>query len=415
LVQRSYAVKPQSLGDLAAEPALRGVWQWFATEKKWINQKHLDLVRIPAPTFQEQKRAEWMISEFRAMGCDAKLDRAGNVVAYPGNAGEGPLVALTAHMDTVLEPRSPDAIRFGRDGKLHGPGVSDNGAGLAALLAIAQAIRSSPLLIGSPLPLVMVANVGEEGEGNLSGMRYLCRPSGLVARIDSWVVLDGPSLDHVTTRALASRRFEVTVTGPGGHSWSDYGVANPVHALSRAIALFSDHQPANGSRPRTSCNFGLIEGGASINSIPTSACAKLDIRSENPQRIEELSALLTTALERALETENDRSPAGRVAAKVREIGSRPGGQLSEPAPVLAYLRAIDEYLGLRTHQDCASTDANIPLSLGMQAVSIGAGGVGGGAHTPAEWYYAEGREVGLRRILLLTTLLMRDVNPAAAS
>jgi di/tripeptidase len=265
----------------------------------------------------------------------------------------------------------------------------------------------------------------------------------LVTRIASWVVLDGPSLDHITTRALASRRFEITITGPGGHSWSDYGVANPVHALSRAIAFFSDQQsrlplppraeavafktgmngeipfsgeqPTNGNSPRSSYNFGLIEGGASINSIPTSARAKLDIRSESAGRIDELAALLTSALERAMETENDRSSGGRVTAKVREIGSRPGGQLADSSPLLAHLRAIDEHLGLRTHQDCASTDANIPLSLGMQAVSIGAGGQGGGAHTPSEWYHPEGREVGLRRILLLTTLLMRDLDPAAAT
>ena len=355
-----------------------------------------------------------MAAQFRAIGCDARLDRAGNVVAFPADPGEGGLVALTAHLDTVIEPRSPEDIQFGRDGKLYGPGVSDNGAGLAALLAIAQAIRNTPALLDSPLPLVLVANVGEEGEGNLSGMRFLCRPSGLVTRIASWVVLDGPSLDHITTRALASRRFEITVTGPGGHSWSDYGVANPVHALSRAVALFSEHQPVNGSSPRSSFNFGLIEGGTSVNSIPSNARAKLDIRSESATRIEELASLLTASLERAMEIENDRSPAGRVTVKLREIGSRPGGQLAEAAPILSHIRSVDAYLGVRTHIDCASTDANIPLSLGMQAVSIGAGGQGGGAHTPSEWYHPEGRETGLRRVLFLLCLLMRDVDPAAA-
>jgi acetylornithine deacetylase/succinyl-diaminopimelate desuccinylase-like protein len=393
---------------------LREAAQWFAAEKKWIHERHLELARIPAPTFQEQKRAEWMVAQFRAMGCDSRIDRAGNVLAFPGRSGEGPLVALTAHLDTVLEPRASEDIHVGRDGKLHGPGVSDNGAGLAALLAIGQAIRTTRALAESPLPLVLIANVGEEGEGNLSGMRYLCRPTGLVTRIASWVVLDGPSLEHITTRALASRRFEVTVTGPGGHSWSDYGVANPVHALSRAVALFSEHQPANGPSPRSSFNFGWIEGGTSVNSIPSSARAKLDIRSENPARIEELTSLLTTTLGRAVELENERSPGGRVTAKVREIGSRPGGQLNDGASILAHIRTVDTWLGIRTHTDCASTDANIPLSLGLEAVSIGAGGQGGGAHTPFEWYHPEGRETGLRRILLLLTLLMRDVDPAAA-
>jgi di/tripeptidase len=228
------------------------------------------------------------------------------------------------------------------------------------------------------------------------------------------VVLDGPSLDHITTRALASRRFEITVTGPGGHSWSDYGVANPVHALSRAIALFTEHTPSNGASPRSSFNFGFIEGGTSVNSIPTTARAKLDIRSEHGQRIDELAALLTFSLERAIESENDRSPNGRIAAKVREIGSRPGGQLAEGAAILSHVRAVDAHLGIRAHQDCASTDANVPLSLGLHAISIGAGGLGGGAHTPSEWYHPEGRETGLRRVFLLLCLLMRDLDPAAA-
>jgi acetylornithine deacetylase/succinyl-diaminopimelate desuccinylase-like protein len=400
--------------ELAGEAGIREACQLLAGIKKWINQRHLELARIPAPTFQEQQRAEWMVAQFRELGCAARVDRAGNVLAFPGAAGEGPMVALTAHLDTVLEPRSPEEVRFTRDGKLQGPGVSDNGAGLAALLAIARALRSTPGLVESPMPLVLIANVGEEGEGNLSGMRYLCRPSGLSARIASWVIIDGPSLDHITTRALASRRFEITVTGPGGHSWSDYGVANPVHALSRAIALFSEHQPVNGSVPRSSFNFGLIEGGTSINSIPTTARAKLDIRSESSQRLDELTGLLTSSLERAIEAENDRSPGGRATGKVREIGSRPGGQLPEDAAILAHIRAVDAHLGIRARQDCASTDANIPLSLGMEAISIGAGGQGGGAHTPLEWYHPEGRESGLRRLLLLLCLLMRDLDPSAA-
>jgi tripeptide aminopeptidase len=399
---------------LAAEPPVREAVHLFTSDRKWINEKHLELARIPAPTFQEQRRAEWMVAQFRALNWDARIDRAGNVVALPPNAGDGPLIAATAHLDTVLEPRSPEDIQFSRDGKLRGPGVSDNAAGLAALLAIAYSFHNTTIQFNLRFPLVLIANVGEEGEGNLSGMRYLCRPSGLVSRIAAWVVLDGPSLDHITTRALASRRFEISVTGPGGHSWSDYGVANPVHALSRAVSLFSEHQPIIGALPRTSFNFGIVEGGTSVNSIPTFARAKLDIRSENAQRIDDLAQLLTASLERAMESENDRSPNGRVTAKVREIGSRPGGQLPDSAPILAHIRAVDSYLGIRTHTDCASTDANIPLSLGMQAISIGAGGQGGGAHTPSEWYHPEGRETGLRRIFYLLSLLMRDLHAASA-
>ncbi len=412
-VEKASAASVRSAAHLAAEPAVADALQWFSSERKWINERHLEVCRVPAPTFQEQRRAEWIVAQLRALGCDAKLDRAGNVVAYPTGQHDGPMVALTAHLDTVLEPRSPEDIAFGREGELTGPGVSDNGAGLVALLAVAATLRANPGLRGTPLPLVLVANVGEEGEGNLSGMRYLCRQSGMGSRITSFLVLDGPSTDHITCRALASRRFEITCTGPGGHSWSDWGVGNPVHTMCRAITFFTE-QPMAAS-PRSTFNFGLIEGGTSVNSIPGSARAKVDLRSESNARLDEMAAWLTASLERSLEIENDRATGGRVAAKVREIGSRPGGQLPGDARILQHVRAVDSHLRIRSYPDCASTDANVPLSLGMQAISIGAGGQGGGAHTPNEWFRPEGREVGLRRILLTLILLMRDLDPLVAT
>ncbi len=225
---------------------------------------------------------------FARLGCIARIDRAGNVVAHPVENRQGPYIALTAHLDTVLAPRKNEDIYPGPDGRLHGPGVSDNGAGLAALLAIARLITSVPDLRELFRNVVFIANVGEEGEGNLSGMRYLCRQSNTGGRVQAFVILDGPNTDHVTSQALASRRFDVTVSGPGGHSWSDYGIANPVHALARAISSFTDHRfPGNGS-PRSSYNFGIIEGGTSINSIPTQARTKVDIRSESAAKIEEI-------------------------------------------------------------------------------------------------------------------------------
>jgi di/tripeptidase len=260
--------------------------------------------------------------------------------------------------------------------------------------------------------VAFVANVGEEGEGNLSGMRYLCRPSGFASRVKAFVVLDGPAIDHITSNALASRRYEVSFAGPGGHSWSDYGVGNPVHALSRAITMFVDGRISSRNGPRMSFNFGTIEGGLSINSIPTQARAKLDARSEAPETVDEMVEQLAEVVEQALEAENLRASGGRLTAKIREIGSRPGGRLAENASLLRYLRATDSYLGIRAQLDCASTDANIPLSLGLAAVSIGAGGQGGGAHTPTEWYSPEGRELGLKRIILTLALLMRDPDGA---
>lgn len=396
--------------ELADSPPLRDALQWFVRQKQWINEQHLQLCRVPASTFFEQRRAEWMMAQFRTLGCVARIDRGGNVVAHPTENRTGPYIALTAHLDTVLAPRKDEDVYLAPDGRFHGPGVSDNGAGLTALLAIARVIQAFPGLSGDFRSLVFIANVGEEGEGNLSGMRYLCRQSSTGERIQAFAILDGPSLEHITSQALASRRFDVTISGPGGHSWSDYGFANPVHALARAIASFTEQRvPTNGS-PRSSYNFGIIEGGSSINSIPTHARTKVDIRSESPSRLDEMAALLTSTVERAVETENDRATGAKVTAKIKEIGSRPGGRLADDAYILQAVRAVDAHLGIRSHLDCASTDANVPLSMGLAAISIGAGGHGGGAHTPQEWFHPEGREAGLKRVLLLLSLLLRNLN-----
>jgi len=223
--------------------------------------------------------------------------------------------------------------------------------------------------------LILLANVCEEGEGNLSGMRHFCdsSPEGLAAR--AFLVLDGPNTDHITCSALESRRFEVTFTGTGGHSWSDFGIGNPVHGLTRAIAAFLNQAGAQSQPPsRSSFNFGVIEGGCSVNAIPSSARAKVDLRSETSEGVEELAAMLAFAVEAGAESENATSTGGKVAAVARLIGSRPGGSLPENASILTFLRAVDSHLGLRARNNYASTDANIPLSKGLQAVSIGAGG-----------------------------------------
>jgi len=218
--------------------------------------------------------------------------------------------------------------------------------------------------------------------------------------------VDGANTDHITTRALGSRRFEIAFTGPGGHSWSDYGVGNPLHALCRAVALFSEAR-VDGS-PKSAFNVGLIEGGSSVNAIPQAARAKVDIRSESNPKLDELVDLLSAAVDRARDLENQRATGGKVAAKLKEIGSRPAAALPENAAILQYLRAVDAHLGIRSHSDTSSTDANIPLSLGIPAVAIGAGGVGGGAYTTQEWFRPEGRDLGLKRIFLTLLLLMRN-------
>jgi len=391
-----------NLSELAEHPGVRECLQFFTREKPWINEVHLQLCRVPAPTFLEQERAAWFLEQFRSYGCDASIDRAGNVLTA---FGAPPYVALTAHLDTVLAPRKAEDISVDAVGRLHGPGVADNGAGLAALLAIARACKNAARLPESENGLLLVANVGEEGEGNLLGMRHLCGASPLARQIASYLVVDGANTDHITTRALGSRRFEVTFIGPGGHSWSDFGVGNPVHALCRAVSLFAETRFDSG--PKSSVNVGLIEGGSGVNAIAQAARCKVDIRSESNARMDELVDLLSSAVERARDLENQRQTGGRVAVKTREIGSRPAAVLPDQAPILRYLRAVDAHLGIRSHLDCSSTDANLPLSMGLPAVAIGAGGLGGGAHTSAEWFSPEGRDLGLKRIFLSLRLLMR--------
>lgn len=402
-----------SLDALTTSPPWREALQFFARERRWIDETHLALCRVPAPTFQEQARAEWVIDRLTAMGLEARQDRAGNVCAVAGQgARQGPLVAVTAHLDTVLAPRDASEIRVDEAGRFLGPGVSDNGCGLAALLALARMLSEHPEAAGPGAGVLLVFNVGEEGDGNLSGMRFLCKNSPFAPRIRSFLVLDGPSLEQITAEALACRRFEIGITGPGGHSWSDHGTANPVHALARCIAWFCDARAAESGQARRSWNFGVIDGGTTVNAIPASVKAKVDLRSASPEVLEALAAELSSVLERAVQAENDLARAGRVTARLRETGSRPGGRLPEGSPLLSYLRAVDAYLGVRSVVECASTDANVPLSLGLPAVSIGAGGTGGGAHTPREWYQPEGRELGLRRAALFLRLLLAEAGAA---
>ena len=260
------------ISEIVESREVRDCLQGFTRDKQWINEMHLQLCRIPAPTFLEGERASWFLDQLRSLGWEASVDRAGNVVA---SLGAGPYIALTAHLDTVIAPRAKDEIAVEADGRFRGPGVSDNGAGLAALLAVARVWKSFSPSLDLHSNLLLVANVGEEGEGNLNGMRHLCRQPPLARKIGAFVVVDGANTDHITTRALGSRRFEVSFTGPGGHSWSDFGLGNPIHALCRAVALFSETRLGRG--PKSAINVGLIEGGSSVNAIAQTARAKVDL------------------------------------------------------------------------------------------------------------------------------------------
>jgi tripeptide aminopeptidase len=394
----------QEILQLAAKPGVRAAYSWFVSQEEQLAEWQVQAARVPAPPFGEQARSEWLLERFLELDLtDVHADEVGNVFGVrPGN--EGRYVAVSAHMDTVFPAGTPLNVRQ-QGAKLFGPGVSDNGAGLTALLAIAGALRSAR--VQTSAPILFIANVGEEGEGDLRGMRHIFSDRRWLDEIGCNVVLDGAGNDTIVAEALGSRRFEVIVRGPGGHSWSDFGAPNPIVVLGQAIARFAEVPVP--SSPKTTFNIGVIRGGTSVNSIPESASMRVDIRSTSTAEIESLEAALRLALDRAIAEESraagTRSPGhkhlGELSAEIVTIGNRPGGELSPDARILQVVRAVDAHLGNVAHVQRASTDANIPLSLGREAVAIGGGGAGGGAHTLQEWFDCTGRDLGLRRILLL--------------
>ena len=394
---------------LAALPEVRQACDWFRTAEPRLRQWQVEMARIPAPPFGEAARGMWLADRFRELGLDdVHVDEVGNVFGvHPGGGHAGqidPFIAVSAHIDTVFPARTPLDIRE-EGSKLLGPGVSDNGAGLTALLAVAGALRATA--IHPQKPVLFIGNVGEEGEGDLRGMRHIFAQPRWQGSIACNVILDGAGSDVIIAEALGSRRFEITVRGPGGHSWSDFGVANPIVVLARAIETFG--RAAIPPSPKTSTNIGVIRGGTSVNSIPESASMRVDIRSTSAAEVDRLEATLRSAVELAVESEEETSRAGvrrsSITAEVATIGDRPAGELAPDAQILQIIRAVDKLLGNYAQVQRASTDANIPLSLGRQAVALGGGGRGGGAHTLQEWFDCSGRELGLRRILLAVLAL----------
>ena len=372
-------------------------------------EDQIRITEIPAPPFQEGARGAYLKKALAAAGLRVETDGAGNVIGeWAGSTPE--IVMLTAHLDTVF-PAGTDVSVKREGGRLLAPGISDNGTGLAALVAISKAFREAK--IKTHKTILFVADVGEEGEGNLRGIRALVE--SYKKRLKYVIALDGSATEYVTTAALASRRVEISIAGPGGHSWSDFGAPNPIHALGRGIARFVAARVPEA--PRTSFNIGEIEGGTSVNSIPYSAQMKVDLRSESEAELAKLEGLLRDSVKAGIDEEmaaaRERGMAGganQLNLKVDVLGIRPAGELPEDSPLLAALLAADKGLGNRSRRERSSTDANIPLSLGIPAISMGAGGRSGGAHTLEEWYDPAGRELGLQRVAL-TVLGVAGLEP----
>jgi tripeptide aminopeptidase len=456
------ATAQRRIANLATLTAVHRAFHWLHLHQPQLRQWQLDLVRIPAPPFNESARAAWVLDRFQQLSLsNPHIDEEGNVLAEitapqnqiistegnvtiqplhrdrnnsvisieddtaiqplhrsaiqnsvistesgafaaaaerPASLPQTPVILISAHLDTVFPAGTNcEPVEHKDTPRIHAPGICDNVAGLTGLLAIAAALRYAN--ITPPIPILFAANVGEEGEGDLRGMRHLFERSPYASRIAAAIALEGSGTSAVVTRALGSLRFRVTITGPGGHSWSDAGTPNPILLLSRALTQIADLDlPTD---PLTTINVGHISGGTSINSIPETATALLDLRSTDAAQLTSTATEIHQIFDHLLTSSTTQNTTTKPAKlHIETIGNRPAATLPTDSPILQTLRAVDRHLSLRTDQRLGSTDANIPLSKNIPAIAIGTGGIGGGIHTLQEWYDPTGRETALRRILL---------------
>lgn len=391
-----------AVNDLVRDERVKFAMDWIGINVAWVTDEQARMTEIPAPPFKETERAAYLKKALTALGLRVRVDEVGNVSGERAGTSTNEVVLVTAHMDTVFPEGTDVHVRRERE-LLYAPGISDNGAGLAALLGVARAIQESK--IPNHRTIIFAADVGEEGEGNLRGIRELVKHYG--TKLSAVIALDGAATEYVVTQALASRRIEIILTGPGGHSWTDFGTPNPIDAMARGIARFLKTVEVPGS-PRTTFNIGEIEGGGSVNSIPARAAIKVDIRSEQERDISRVESALRDAIRAGIQEEMAASNARGMAPaegagiemQLKLLGARPGGDLAAGSPLLQGVMDADRFLGNRSRTERSSTDANIPLSEGIPAISMGGGGSAGGAHTLGEWFDPAGREMGLKRVLL---------------
>jgi acetylornithine deacetylase/succinyl-diaminopimelate desuccinylase-like protein len=367
------------------------------------------LSAIPAPTGAETQRAARAAELFREVGLrHVSSDEVGNVHGWIlGDAGQrtgngSAPVVLAAHLDTVFG--ADVRVTVERHGeRLEGPGISDNARGLAALVAVAEALVRAG--VSTARPVLFVATVGEEGSGDLRGAKYLLDGNTPAA----FIALDGAGLERIVHRALGSRRYRVSFRGPGGHSWAAFGVANPANAVGRAAALLAD-LPVQ-TEPRTTCAVVRLGGGTGLNSIPQEAWLDLDLRSEDPKALAQLDVTVRAALDRAVDDENRRRTPGTAPLRVdvQLVGDRPFGVTPRTHPLVRAALAANRALGRHAELATASTDANVAIAHGVPAIALGAGGRSGDAHLPTEWYENSDGSLGVLRALLVTAAMAEVV------
>ena len=398
IIEPGNGLQAVNLEGLTLDARIKAAFEFIDGSSARFTAEQIRICEIPAPPFKEQERARYFASRFVELGLqDVHTDSEGNVIGFYRGRLEQPLLVLSAHLDTVF-PEGTD-VRVRKIGnRLCAPGIADDVSGLAALIGLIQSLNAAELKTRGTI--AFVATVGEEGEGNLRGVRHLFSEGKLAGRVSAFVSFDGPGVECITHQALGSRRFRVRLEGPGGHSWGDFGVVNPVHALGRVISRISDYQvPAD---PRTTYNIGRIEGGESVNVIPKSASLDIDLRSASEFELLRLEEFLMAAVDHAVIDENVlRAASGvKLRSEITMIGDRPSGETPLNAPIVKTAIAASRALGVNPILNRASTDSNIPIKLGVQAITLGAGGVSSDSHRLSEWYDPTGRELGYKRALL---------------
>lgn len=399
---RAQAVEPQyteQVGALADNPSVLQAFRRVEALDPWGMERLLELAQIPSPPFGETARATRYAELLREAGADSVwIDPEGNVLGLrKGRRGRRTIV-LDGHLDTVFPEGTDVTVRQVGD-TLFAPGIGDDTRGLVVVLTTLRAMEEAGLETDDDV--LFVGTVGEEGLGDLRGMKYLFREGA--DPIDAWIEVDGGGLGGITSMGLGSHRYRVTFKGPGGHSWGAFGLANPAHALGRGIRYFEDAADTltrKGSR--TSYNVGVLGGGTSVNSIPFEAWAEVDMRSESPRSLETIDAALHAAMERALADENAIRRRGEaLTLDMDMIGDRPSGEMDPSAPLVQRAIATTRLFGAEADLGRSSTNSNIPISLGVPAVTIGRGGVGGQNHSPGEWWINRDGHLAIQRALLL--------------
>jgi tripeptide aminopeptidase len=385
--------------ELLEAPGVRRAFQFLESKAREITDEQIEICSIPAPPFGEEERARHLLGKFKELGLDRTcLDEEGNCIGLREGRSLSPLLVVSAHLDTVF-PSTTD-FRVRRDnGKLYCPGIADDGCGLAALLALLKALEACS--IETEGSLLFVGTVGEEGEGDLRGARHLLTRGEWSGKIDAFISFDGPGTDRITHAALGSRRYRVRMKGSGGHSWGDFGIANPVHAIGCAIARLASYPAPR--EPRTTFNVGRVEGGSGINVIPEEATMDVDLRSASPEELQRLDAFFRRCAREAVDDENTARRNGDppLELDLRLIGDRPSGETPLESTIVRLAEEATRFFGYRPRLDRSSTDSNIPISMGIPAITLGAGGTSGESHTLAEWFDPKGRDIGLKRGLLI--------------